>query len=209
MPWLGTVDSSHWTADFRLARLLEYVYAKTGRRQPVVVVGLGLSLDRPGSVGPTVATELAKVYPYVFGQEGHPVARHNLEAVFFRITQEFPQSFIIVADGTSGESEEDGHVIAWSATVEPDEDFLAARQALGAAAGAGRRSFPSALDERQVPRTATLGTDIATLPAQVGLIGVVGPVVGPASVHNRRFAATCDAIIDGILRFFYRTGQLL
>ena len=209
MPWLGTVDSSHWTADFRLARLLEYVYVKTGRRQPVVVVGLGLSLDRPGSVGPTVATELAKVYPYVFGHGGHEVARHNVEATFFRITEEFPQSFVVVVDGTSGESEEDGHVIAWSASVEPDEEFMTARQALGAAVGGGRRGLPSPLDERQVPRTATLGTDIATVPAQVGLIGVVGPVVGPASAHQRRFMATCDAIIDGILRFFYRTGQLL
>lgn len=208
MPWLGTVDSSHWTADFRLARLLEYAYSKTGRRQPVVVVGMGLSLDRPSSIGPTVATELARVYPYVFGHDGHPVARHNLQAVFFHITQEFPQSFIIVTDGTTGESEEDGHVIAWSATVEPDEDFLTARQALGAAPH-GRRSFPTALNEQQIPRTATVGTDIATLPVHVGLIGVVGPVVGPSSVHNRRFAATCDAIIDGILRFFYRTGQLL
>ncbi|MEW6045922.1 MAG: DUF1256 domain-containing protein [Bacillota bacterium] len=208
MPWLGTVDSSHWTADFRLARLLEYAYHKTGRRQPVVVVGMGLSLDRPSTVGPTVAAELAKVHPYVFGQAGQPVARHNLDTVFFHITQEFPSSFVIVVDGTTGEAEEDGHVIAWSASVEPDEDFLAARQALGAAR-LRRPGFPTALDEHQVPRTATLGTDIAALPAHVGLVGVLGPVVGSPSEHNRRFASACDAIIDGILRFFYRTGHLV
>ncbi|WP_324716643.1 DUF1256 domain-containing protein [Carboxydochorda subterranea] len=208
MPWIGTVDSSHWTADFRLARLLEYVYARTGRGRPVVVVGMGLSLDGPGTIGPTVASELAKVHPYVFGQTGQPVARHNMAGVFFHITQEFPHSFVLVVDGTTGEAEEDGHVIAWSGMVEPDEEFLEARQALGAVVS-GRPAFPTALDERQVPRTVTIGADLASLPVHVGLIGVVGPLVGSASAHERKLATTCDAIIDGILRFFYRTGQLI
>lgn len=208
MPWIGTVDSSHWTADFRLAKLLEYVYGKTGRRSPVVLVGMGLSLDRPGTIGPTVAEEIAKVHPYVFGRPGDAVARHNLQPVFFHITQEFPTAFVIVVDGTTGQSQEDGHIIAWSSTVEPDEEFMEARHALGAASEA-RPGFPTALDEHQVPRTVTVGTELAMLPLHVGLVGVVGPVVGSAGAHARRLASTCDAIIDGILRFFYRTGQLL
>ncbi len=208
MPWIGTVDSSHWTADFRVARLLHYVHTRLGRRQPVVVVGMGLSLDRPGTIGPTVAAEIARVHPYVFGRPEGPVARHNLEGVFFHITREFPNSFVLAVDGATGSAEEDGLIIAWSPGVEPDEEFVEARQALGAAIGR-RPAFPSALDEHEVPRTITVGTELARLPIHVGLVGVVGPMVGSPSEHARRWRATCDAIIDGILRFFYRAGVLV
>ena len=190
MAWLGAVDGAYWAADFRVARLLHLVHARCGRPQPVLVVGLAGPEDEAGQVGPTVARELARTHRGVFGRPDRPVAVEQAGGVLLHIAVEFPGAFVVLVQGARAEAAWDGHVLVWSPVprVEEDEDLEEFREALAA---------------RQLPPPPSLAES-----GHVQLVGLVGGRLAPPAQRRRRLERTCDVIVDGILRFFYRIGQL-
>ena len=190
MAWVGAVDGAYWAADFRVARLIHHVYVHCGRPRPVLVIGLSGAEDEPGQVGPTVARELARTHRGVFGHPDQPVAVGQAGGVLLHIAEEFPGAFVVMVQGAPSEAARDGHVLLWSPAPQAAQDEVV--EELREALAAGQLPPPPPLAES----------------GHVHVVGLVGGRPASLAERRRRLERTCDVIIDGILRFFYRIGQL-
>ena len=190
MAWLGAVDGAYWAADFRVARLMHHVHTRCGRPRPALVVALAGPQEGPGQVGPMVARELARTHRGIFGHPDRPVGVEQAGGVLRHIAEEFPGAFVVLVQGAPAEPARDGHILVWSPVP-----HLEADDAL--------EEFREGLLAGQLPPPPPLAES-----GHVHLVGLVGGRAAPPAERRRRLERTCDVIIDGILRFFYRVGQL-
>ena len=191
MSWVGTTHGAYWAADFRLSRWIYQVYARCGKPWPAVVVGLQGSGGASG-LGPAVARELARDYATVWGGDQQPVGIGELDDVLGRIAALHPAAFVVVVQGVSAPAAGwEGRLLVWSAL--PDDGGEEEMEGLSEP-GEGLPPVP--------------GPPPASDRGHAHLVALAAERTSAADPAPSSVARLCDVAVDGLLRFFYRIGQL-
>lgn len=201
------IDAGHWTADFQLARALWEVYQEEPGREVHVVC---LGDPRQPWDGPVleVGAELSRYHPNVYGTPAYPVTAANLRDVTESHMDAWATSLLIAvaaswADGLRGEEPGMIKVVTgkpleagirppdWEKAVAPVDEPRESGNGVWPSAGEGPE------DEGWV-----LYPDVAIIPTVARADPDGGWVPARKSVQRR-----CrDAIIDGLLRFYFKMG---
>jgi len=181
------IDAEHWTADFQLARALWEAYQEEVR-EGVHVVCLGDPGEPFDRTALEIGDELSRYHPHVYGFPESPVTRETLRQVTEARLDAWSKGFLIAIAGTAA-PEPGARVRVLTGDSLSD--------GIGAPVWDGQKD---GID----PDGWVLFPDAAVL-AVVARPAPDGDALEPVPERQRRKCR--DAIIDGILRLYFRLGH--
>lgn len=103
------VKSSHWTADFTIARALAESFRLSGKKN-VAYICVGDPSHVLDRLGPTVGEELSQYYAHIVGTVERPVGTEHLCEVWDDVQKRWPDAFIIGIEAAGGDAEVEGTI---------------------------------------------------------------------------------------------------
>lgn len=196
---MRSIDAEHWTADFQLARALWEAYQEEVR-EGVHVVCLGDPREPFDRTVLEIGDELSRYHPHVYGVPEEPVTRETLRQVTEAHLDAWSKGFLIAIAGTVG-SETGARVRVLTGD--------GVRDGIGVPVWSGRNGDPGDSGDPEAgasgdPEGWVLYPDAAVL-AVVARPASDGGGLEPVPERHRRKCR--DAIIDGILRLYFRLGH--
>lgn len=188
-----TINAGHWTADFQLARAFWEAYQE-GPTADVHVVCLGDPDEPLDGTALEIAAELARYHPNVYGTPARPVTRENLRHVAETHLDEWANGFLIAVAATwDAEAAAQVQVVAGEplerGVQPPDWHRL-------------RKPVDDGREEAPEEEAWILYPDVAVLP----VVARPTPEGALAPVAEKLRRKCRDAVIDGILRFYFKMG---